>query len=255
MTAKYILLTLFVLSLTLLSAQTVQERSYQVEEVSVERVDMWSVGLAWGGMILHKKPATFSNELFLEPVSVSQTSASQGISLPVQISLRYGLDRHVLPGLTLGMKLDYAFVNINDVDITIRQQNNIAFAYQGGFLLIDTIGFVPHVEARLFTLSEQLFNVALPLSWEIYLYGGPRFNINLYSESKLSVKDVETLVPGFEMGVGAEIYLSDKWSLRAEYAYYTNGSDFTVHQAGLKVLSGELELSGSRMLIGLHRYF
>lgn len=248
------LLAMFLLP-SALPAQTPSAANYRLEEIGQKRVDMWSVGLAWGGMIVDDAPASFANELFVEPVSVSQSSEMDGFPLPIQISLRYGLDRYILPGLTVGIKIDYSFVNIKKVDISVRQQSNVAFAYQGGFLLTDTVGLTPHIEARLFTLGEQIFNVDLPLSWEIYLYGGPRFNLNLYTESKLKVEDTESFVFGIEIGAGVEMFIADQWSLRAEVSYYTNGSSFTVHQSGLKVLSGDLELGGLRVLVGLHHYF
>lgn len=225
------------------------------EEVEVRLTDIWSLGMSLGGQIFHQKLANFDNALFPTPVTLEQDVEEKGIGIPVRISLRYALDRHLMQGITVGCHLDYAFVNIKVNKLAITQGSLTAFSYQGEFLAIDSLGFVPHVEARILTMIENIFAIDLPPFWEAYLYFGLRLNINLYNEFDLKVDNLDIVNLGFEFGFGVEFFIADNWSIRGGYTYSTNTSDFDVVQSGVKIFSGKLQLDSSRILVGVHYYF
>jgi hypothetical protein len=230
-------------------------------EAPLRHADIWSLGISGGFRLFSGDVATFKNKLYPSPATVLQDMSEEGDGV-LQLGIRYGLDELVFPGITVGLKLDYSFVAIRDLDLEIRRGTQLAFQYKGGFLSAHTIGILPLVELRFFSLLEATLTTSLPPWWymafpgfEIYLYGGPRTNVHAYEKSDLTVTGLEAFTLGWEIGGGVELALSSRWSLRAEYGIYQDVTEFEIEQNGLNVMSGELDMSASRVSIWLVYYF
>jgi opacity protein-like surface antigen len=224
------------------------------EEVEVKRIDVWTLGLSFGARVLGSDAVDMKNDYFTAPVNFTQDWDENGQGYAVQLTLRYGLDRHIIPGLTAGLKLDYSYANL-DVDLKVMQGSVESYRYKGGFVKTDSIALLPMIEARAFSLIEYCFRADLPAFWEIFVYVGPRINFNFYDKGDLKVDNLDAVTFGFEVGGGFEFFLSEQWSVRIEGAYYTNTSDFTVKQGSSKLFSGELDLSAMRGVLEVCWYF
>lgn len=213
------------------------------------------------GMPIYADTVKFKNIAFLPPVTLSQ-KVDENIFPTFDLSVQWGLDRTLIPGISLGLHMGYGFVDITDVTVKVWQENALAFSYSGGFLTATTLSFVPMVELRIFTLAEYIFTTALPSWWELYLSSlelcchiGPRFNYNIYNESDLKLKGMDDFTIGWEIGIGGEFFVAADWSLRVEYAMYTNETDFKVVENNTRILSGDLDLGGSRLAFWVIHYF
>lgn len=232
-----------------------------LEDATRVRGDIWNAGISLGTRLLGSNIVEFKNTLLPPPTDVLQSMDDEGFAA-VEIFLQYSIERYGIPGLALGLKVDYTFVNLKNLKLEIWRASNLAFQYSGGFVAVDSIGIVPLVEVRLLSLLEYLFTTDLPPWWdiyfpgvEVYFYGGPRFNYNIYNKSDLEIDGMDTFHVGYEFGGGVEVFVAQNISLRVGYALYTNNTEFKVKQGATEVLSGELNLQASRIALCLMYYF
>jgi opacity protein-like surface antigen len=223
----------------------------QAEEVDEERENIISLGISAGTRFLSGDVVEFGNS-FYPSASLTQDAKEDTPLYGFQLSFHFGLDKYLI---STGVKIDYSYVKIDDVSLEARVENTLVFEYKGGFLSAQTIGFIPMIEFRGLTLIDYLFKTDLPTWFEIYLYGGPRININLYEQSDLKLDNLDTMNIGFEGGGGFELFLADNWSLKLEFAYYTNSTDFAVTQSNTKIFSGDLNLDAIKVGLELNYYF
>jgi hypothetical protein len=224
------------------------------EEIAIEQVDVWSLGISCGPRILGSNAVSLENAYFAQPATFDSSWDDAEQSLLLQLSLRYALDRHIISGLSAGIKLDYTSARLS-IDLKVTQGSVESYRFKGRLLSVDSLGLVPFLEIRGLSLIEALFRADLPEFWEIFVYGGPRINYNLYEKDKLDVSGMNNLVFGFEIGFGVEFFLSEHWSIRLQGASASNSTDLQVKQAGTDLFTGTLDLSTMRALFELCHYF
>lgn len=243
------------------TSQSQPSWSSMPEEAPLRRADIWSFSVAGGIRFFQNDVVEFQNKLFTPPATVVQKANDEGLAC-LQLGIKRGLDQELFPGISAGLKLDFSSVKISDLTLEIRRDNTIPFQYQGDFLTSHLLGLLPFVEIRCLTLLEALLTTSLPPWWytnlsavELYLYGGPRLNIHTYQEGDLKIDGLDMFNIAWEFGGGVELALSATWSLRLEYGMYSDVSDFEIKQSGVKIFSGDLDLSASRIALWLVYYF
>jgi opacity protein-like surface antigen len=233
----------------------------EADEVELKAKDILSFGLSLGFVFSHQNTVQFQDTYFGSPAHVQEASSLEDTNfeggLSVRLSCRYGLDHYLIPGLSLGLDLEYYYTNIelNTLKVTQPGSGAVLLDYKGGFASVNSLGIVPVLEARLLSLSDYLLDTDLPTSWEIYLYAGPRINYNHYTTSDLKMEGADDLVVTWEIGLGWELFFSKEWALRVEYSLYKNETDFTISSGSRTALKGNLDLEGSRVLVGMMWYW
>ncbi len=252
-------LSILFLGISLLFAQTSTSSwdlatDGDLAEVKKVEEDIFRLGFSFGVKLMMDDEVVFKNRYYNG--ILNQEIESDDFHYAVALSAEYGLDRFLLPGLSIGVKVDYFYTDISDITVQVQGDYGRLFEYQGGLVWIDAIGIVPTVDIRVFTCLDYLFKTDLPAFFEIHVYGGLRANINLYSDEDLTVSG-DTFNIGYEIGTKIEFFLSRNISLQGVLAYNTNTADLTIRQKGLSedLFSGELKLNGILCMLELSCYF
>lgn len=228
--------------------------SLDTPSLETEPKDVWNISVGGGYRVLHGDIASFSPRFNGVSTSVQQSSDSSSFDYSLQIDVRYGLDHVFIPGLSLGLRLDYAPTTI-DIDLTAQQAGSDVFRFNGNFLTVHNIGFIPFFEFRTFTLLEHLTDLDLPAYFELSFNIGPRVNLNFYDKGNLDIEDEETFSLDWEFTVHLEFFLSSQWAWRLGYGFYENSSEFEVVSGDLELFDGELDLQASRIALEIAYYF
>jgi hypothetical protein len=193
--------------------------------------------------------------LFDDPSTiVNDSTDSSGINYSLQLAIRYGLDDFIIPGISIGSRLDYAPTTF-DIDLSALQSGNEIFRFNGNFLTIHNIAVIPFVEFRSFMLIEYFSDIDLPPYLEVSITAGPRINFNFFEEGNIDLEDEKVFDIAWEATIDFEIFLSSAWSIRLEYGIYDNQSDFEIVSQDLRLFSGELDLQSSRIGLEIMYYF
>lgn len=251
--SKFCIISLVVCGLVLLNAQTEFPVIKENQEWKTEQETVWRLGLFAGSQFLLSDPTELKPVLWQAPYEFDQKSKSDGL-IGFQFTGAWSLNQYLIQGLTIGTKIDYSYNDIK-LELKLTKEGMIGFDYDGGLALIHTIGFVPYLEASLFTFIENLFSTDLPPYMDVYIYGGARINLNLAQESDLKIEDLSIFNFGYEIGAGVEFFLSNSWSFRLATAYYSNSDTFKIVQDNMDVFEGDLTLDGVKIWMGACYYF
>ncbi len=230
------------------------------EEVESEETHIFSLGLSFGPGFYLGDTVDFTNELFINPV-VEQDANEDEPSFIIEFSSRYGLDHYILPGISLGLKLRYSSIEIDDVQLNAFEEGIQVFAFDDELLKVDTFSTVPFLELRLFTFLEYLLEVDFSPSMEIFFQVGIALHYNSYDElsDDIQLDNFEDFTWGLDIAGGIEFFLSANWSLRWEFGVSYNSSEFdVVENVGnqeILVFTADLDIQQARSLLSVQYYF
>lgn len=254
---RIIVLVLAIMTLTWAKAQNISVTSQTSDprekgEVELAKKDLRSLGVTVG-MALPQGDVSFKKQMFGTPATID-ASADFATGFSIQFNFTYGLDHYIAPGVGVGVKLDYAYNEI-DIDLQAFQGSTRLFDYDGKFVGVHSIGLLPAISLHFFPFLDYLLDVSLPTFWDIYAYGGAKLYFNIYQKGDLDLQDMDIFSLGFQFGGGCELFLSDKVSLRLEGAWCTNSFDFEIDIAGQRAFSGDVSWQNLQIMLGMQYYF
>lgn len=228
----------------------------EIEELEVEEIDIYSIGIAVFGRLFHDDLFNFKRNDGAGIVQETNENGQGGI----QFSFHYGLDRYLFKGLSVGVKFDYLYANVNDVTLNIDDKATF-FTENTGFFTVHSLSLIPNIELSIFNFLENLFSFDIASYWDVYVYTGIRLSYNIYNEDGdlddeiLKLENLENFVFGFEFGIGSEVFFNNSWSIKLEYSYSSQNTDFVLIEGDEEIADVEFDLITSKIALGINYYF
>ncbi|WP_372368224.1 outer membrane protein [Candidatus Uabimicrobium sp. HlEnr_7] len=231
----------------------------EIQYLNVKSVDVRSVGVGFIGRFFHEDLLSF--DAGADTINQIEDVEDKGQG-GIQFSFRYGLDNYLFPGISLGLKFDYIYANIDNVNLLILDNDIIDFELvDTGFFTAHSFSIIPNIELSLFNLAENLFSFDISSYWDIYIYTGIRLSYNIYDENNdlddqnLNLKGLNNFVYGFEFGLGTEVFFNYVWSIKLEYSYSTQNTDFDIIEGNENKATVDFDMITSKVVLGINYYF